>query len=225
MSLKRNSRKQRVYPMMGCSLKKSKRRSTIGRKRTSKRKTQRGGCGSCGSCGGKSVQRGGSCSACGLQPQSGGSTAGFCSTCGMKGGRCGCGNVWKGWGGNSYGPVPAPLVGQPWGASVSKWPGVDGVDSGRNYFTNNLYNHGDPQTAMQLQSGGRGRRSKRIGVGRKTKMSSTNRKKRGGGPLFLGQSLVNLGREMTYSVGSTVNTLLGRDVPVNPLPFKDQFKS
>ena len=219
MSLKRNSRKQRVYPMMGCSLKKSKKRAKIVKKGTTRRKTQRGGCGSCG-------QRGGSCSACGLQPQSGGSNGGFCATCAMKGGGCGCGTAWKGWGGNSYGPVPAPLVGQPWGAPVSKWPGVDGVDSGRNYFTNNLYNHGDPQTAMQLQSGGRGRRSsKRRGVGRKTKMSLTNRKRRGGGPLFLGQSLVNLGREMTYSVGSTVNTLLGRDLPVNPLPFKDQFKS
>ena len=106
-------------------------------------------------------------------------------------------------GGNFYkpaAPVPQPLVGAPWTPSIKGWPGVDGVDSGRNYLSNNLYNKGDPQTMMKL--GG-------------------SKKMKGGG--LLPQNLVNLGRDIAFNFKSVSNSLNGYDAPTNPLPYKDQF--
>ena len=42
---------------------------------------------------------------------------------------------------------------------------------------------------------------------------------------FLGQDLVNLGRQFQYNVGSTYNALNGYQAPVSPLPWKDQMVS
>ena len=69
----------------------------------------------------------------------------------------------RGGGGGSFyktdlAPVVPPFVGKAWGPLVAQWPGVDGVDSGRNFFTNNLYKV-DPQTMMKL--GGKGKKGKR----------------------------------------------------------------
>ena len=112
----------------------------------------------------------------------------------MKGGECNsCMNI-KG------GSVPAPLVGSPWTPSIKGWPGVDGVDSGRNYLSNNLYDKSDVQTMMKL--GG-------------------SKKMKAGG--LLPQNLVNLGRDVAFNFKSVSNSLNGYDAPTNPLPYKGQF--
>jgi len=101
--------------------------------------------------------RGGSCSTCPTcaTPSSYPSTLGIgqtggCTSC-MRGG----GSFYK----TDLTPVPAPFVGKPWGPLISQWPGVDGVDSGRNFFTNNLYKV-DPQTMMKL-GGKKGKKGER----------------------------------------------------------------
>ena len=118
-------------------------------------------------------------------------------------------------GGSSLPPVPAPLVGSPWTPQVSGWPGVDGVDSGRNYLANNLYNQFDPQTMMTLDStliGGSKRRRRRYS------------KKQYGGS-FMPQQLTNLGRDLSFNFKSAYNSMNGYSAPVNPKPYMDQFRS
>ena len=154
-------------------------------------------------------------------------------------GGCGtCGTGMTG-GSSTLQPVPAPFVGEPWGGKVSQWPGVDGVDSGRNYFANNLYNHGDPQTMMKLYDwGGKGgsRRRHRRSKGHccscngvcssackcKGKCTSKCRcgchKKVLKGGSFL-PDVVGLGRDLTYNFESMFNSLNGYDAPVNPKPY------
>ena len=105
-------------------------------------------------------------------------------------------------GGNFYkpaAPMPTPLVGAPWTPSIKGWPGVDGIDNNRNYLSNNLYDKGDVQTMLKL--GGS--------------------KKKGGG--LMPQNLVNLGRDFSFNLKSTINSLNGYAAPINPLPYKDQF--
>lgn len=56
--------------------------------------------------------------------------------------------------------------------------------------------------------------------------NKTQRKKhkRGGNMSnFIGQDLLNLGRQFQYGVGSTYNAIRGYAAPVNPLPWKDQL--
>jgi hypothetical protein len=104
-------------------------------------------------------------------------------------------------------PIAGPFEGQPWGAKVIEWPGVDGIGGNRNYLANNLYNHGDPQTMMQL--GGR-------------KKKSRQQKKSAGGGIFP-QDLVNLGSDFSYNFQSAYNSLNGYNAPVDPLPYKGQL--
>lgn len=102
-----------------------------------------------------------------------------------------------------YNPMPhiaGPFVGEPWTPKISGWPGVDGVGANRNYLSNNLYKH-DPQLMMKLG----GKRKK-------------NKTRKGGG--LIPQDLVNLGRDISYNIGSTYNALSGYPQPVNPLPYK-----
>ena len=94
--------------------------------------------------------------------------------------------------------IPGPFIGDPWTPKISGWPGVDGVGANRNYLSNNLYKH-DPQLMMKL--GGK-----------------KNKTKKGGG--LIPQDLVNLGRDISYNIGSTYNALAGYPQPVNPLPYK-----
>jgi hypothetical protein len=118
-------------------------------------------------------------------------------------------------GGSSLPPVPAPLVGNPWTPQVSGWPGVDGVDSGRNYLANNLYNQFDPQTMMKLDStliGGSKRRRRKY-----------SKKQHGGS--FMPQQLTNLGRDLSFNFKSAYNSMNGYSAPVNPKPYMDQFRS
>lgn len=109
-------------------------------------------------------------------------------------------------------PVPAPLVGKPWTPQVSGWPGVDGVDSGRNYLANNLYDKFDPQTMMKLDStqygGSRRRRTRR----------------QYGGSL-VPQQLTNLGRDLAFNFKSAYNSMNGYAAPVDPKPYMDQFRN
>lgn len=183
---KNRTRKQKIYNMKGCSKCHSK---SCKHMRSKHMGGQGQGCGSTG---------------CPLAPYSWNQMnmkGGQCASC-MKGGKSmKCGKNMKG--GNFYkpaAPVPAPLVGEPWTPSIKGWPGVDGVDSGRNYLSNNLYNQGDPQTMMKL--GG----SKRV---------------KGGG--ILPQNLVNLGRGIEFNLKSVSNTLNGYEAPTSPLPYQDQF--
>ena len=133
-----------------------------------------------------------------------------CSKCRVKkqrGGNCGACNNLKMMGGNRYnsgGPIPGPFVGNAWKTNVGGWPGVNGVGGDRNYLSNNLYKQ-DPQLMMKLG-------------GRKTR---TKKRRSGGG--IIPQDLVNLGRDISYNMGSTYNALSGYPQPVNPLPYKDQL--
>lgn len=147
--------------------------------------------------------KGGSCATCGNYNNAGtilgiAQTGGSCTT-------CGCSKT----GGGFYkpaAPLPAPFVGKAWGGEVSKWPGVDGVDSGRNYFANNLYKV-DPQTMMKL------------GGSRKRRVSTKGKRRSGikGGGAF--QDFINLGRDLSYNFQSTYNSLNGYGAPVNPKPY------
>lgn len=119
-------------------------------------------------------------------------------------------------GGGSLPPVPAPLVGKSWTPQVSGWPGVDGVDSSRNYLANNLYDKFDPQTMMQLDS-------TQIGGSKKKSFRRRRSRKQYGGSL-LPQQLTNLGRDLSFNFKSTYNAMNGYSAPVDPRPYMDQFR-
>lgn len=130
-----------------------------------------------------------------------------CSSCKMKGGE-----VLKG--GNKGIPYPDGLVGSPMTSQPSGWPGVDGVQGGRNYIAPNNY-HTDVQTAM-ISTGAQPPFS--IGGSRKSR-------KQKGGTLsnFMAQDLINLGRQINFGLGSAYNALAGYSAPTNPLPWKGQL--
>jgi len=177
-----------------------------------------------GSCGcGVPLMKGGSCSTCSL-----GQSGGACPLClmgFMVGGKrhrvgCKCKHCRKlrmsQRGGNPGVPYPGGITGHSWTPSTYGWPGVNGVQGDRNHFAHNLYNKGDPQTAMIVNGanppfsiGGRG----------------TRRRKQRGGTLsnFIAQDFINLGRQVQYGLGSTYNALAGYKAPVNPLPWKGQI--
>ena len=56
--------------------------------------------------------------------------------------------------------------------------------------------------------------------GRKTK-----KQKGGSFSNFIGQDVINLGRQFNFGIGSAYNALAGYSSPINPLPWKDQFPS
>jgi hypothetical protein len=184
------------------------------------------------------TQRGGSCGSCGVPFMKGG-----CGSCGvMKGGRrkkggcgplcapgfmvggnhrigCKCSSC-KTMGGSQFGgnpgiPYPNGLVGSPWTPSTQGWPGVDGVQGNSNFLAPNEYKT-DVQTSI-ISTGAQPPFS--IG-GKKT------RKQRGGAlDNFLGQDLINLGRQFQFGLGSAYNALAGYSSPVNPMPWKGQLPS
>jgi len=174
--------------------------------------SQRGGCG-CGvssMSGGGKGKIGGTCPACSLVGFMAGGTKHRneckCSSCkrgGMKGGNAGI-------------PYPDGLVGSAWTPSVSGWPGVNGVPGDSNYYPINNYNNDISRQMVDLGGnppftgfkGGKGK----------------TRKQRGGTMTnFLGQDLINLGRQFQFGMGSAYNALAGYSAPVNPMPWKDQF--
>jgi hypothetical protein len=179
---------------------------------------QRGGCG-CGmpsmTGGGKNTM-GGTCSSCSLAGFMVGGTRHRngckCSSCkrvGMKGGNAGI-------------PYPNGLVGSSWTPSVGGWPGVDGVPGDSNHYPVNTYNNDISRQMVDL--GGNPPFSNVKGG---ANVKGGRRRKQRGGTLsnFLGQDLINLGRQFQFGMGSAYNALAGYSAPVNPLPWKDQFPS
>jgi len=120
----------------------------------------------------------------------------------LRGG-CGCGV-----GNQAGGSTNSALIGSPWTANISSWPGVQGVPGVTNHYNLNEYKSFDPQTQMGSERGQYG--------GTRTKKN-----KRGGG--LIPQDLVNMGRNMMFGVGSAYNSLSGYQAPVNPLPYKNQL--
>lgn len=175
----------------------------------------------------------------------GGMRGGGCS-CGnpffggnQRGGGCGCGASILGGqqtqsGGMKMGGSDPALIGSPWTANISSWPGVAGNDGQSNFFSLNKYTPFSPETQMgqervgaifppeNVRGGGkRGVKSKRTRKYRihKNKIKKTLK----GGSSFIGQDLLNSGRSIAYGLGSAYNTLLGYPLPVDPLPYSDQY--
>ena len=166
-----------------------------------------GGCGSCGT----SVMNGGTCASCTLPFMSGGNnhrSGCKCSVC--KG---------KQSGGNPGIPYPNGLAGSPWTPAISGWPGVDGVQGGRNYLAPNNY-HTDISRQM-IDVGA----NPPFTIGGKRGQKSKKTKKQRGGTMsnFFTQDLINLGRQFQFGMGSAYNALSGYGAPTNPMPWKDQL--
>jgi hypothetical protein len=167
-----------------------------------------------------------------LNPQ-GSQLGGNCGLCGlMKGGNkhrigCKCSSC-KMTGGNAGIPYPNGLVGSAWTPLTSGWPGVDGVQGGRNFLAPNNY-HTDVQTAI-ISTGSQppfsiGGNQQKIGKHQKIGKRFKTRKNQSGGTVsnFLGQDLINLGRQFHFGLGSAYNALAGYSAPVNPLPWTGQL--
>lgn len=182
--------------------------------------------GNCPLCNNSSLMKGGGCG-CGLSFMGGGKggCGPLCAMGFMVGGsrhraECKCrvckrkrmARTMKG--GNPGIPYPDGLVGTPWTPSIGGWPGVNGIPGDSNYIAPNQYNV-DPQTAM-VNVGA----NPPFTVGGKRKMI-----KQKGGTLsnFIGQDLINLGRQFQFGIGSAYNALAGYSAPVNPMPWKGQF--
>ena len=174
-------------------------------------------------------QRGGGCG-CGLPFMSGGSKSNQkhreackCSSCklnkkSMMNGGGGCSTS------NNGIPYPNGLVGAPF-VNSSNLPGANGIPGDANYYSNNTYNN---DVSRQMVNVGANPPFLGLKGGSKyKKRSSHSRKNRKqcGGTLtnFLGQDLINLGRQLTYGAGSAFNALNGYHSSNNPLPWKDQL--
>jgi hypothetical protein len=154
---------------------------------------------SCRSC--KTKQMGGGCGSCSMSPPTP-----------MLGGSHGL-------------PYPNGLLGSAWTPDVQTWPGVSGVAMNNNHLAYNNYAPVDVSRQMldvgaqkpYTYLGGRRRH-------KKTRKPRKSFKRRGGGLTnFMGQDLVNFGRQVQFGVGSTYNALSGYQSPVSPLPWKDQL--
>lgn len=168
-----------------------------------------------------SQQRGGGCN-CGGLMTGGGTGGGTCPFCKfMSGGtkhRDGCmcsrckSSSFLMKGGNSGIPYPDGTVGTPY--TPDSLPGSLGTAPGdSNFYPLNTYTFDTPLKMISTSSGG-GRRRK----------NKYNKTQRGGNVTnFIGQDLINLGRQFQFGVGSAYNALAGYSAPVNPLPWKDQF--
>jgi len=110
---------------------------------------------------------------------------------------------------------PDGLVGKPWTPAIGGWPGVDGVGGDRNYYAVNTYTNDISRQMLDVGAN-------RPFLGLK---GGTRKRKQKGGTLsnFLGQDLINLGRQFQFGVGSAYNALAGYPAPVNPLPWKGQI--
>jgi len=115
--------------------------------------------------------------------------------------------------GNNGIPYPNGLTGQPWSTS-GNWPGTSNVGGNYNHYSLNTYNN---DISRQMRDVGPFPFDYKGGKKRKMK----------GGNLtnFLTQDLINLGRQITYNVGTAYNTIQGYSAPTNPMPWKDQLIS
>jgi hypothetical protein len=117
-------------------------------------------------------------------------------------------------GGNKGIPYPDGLVGSPWKPSIDTWPGVNGIPGDSNYYSVNTY---DNDVSRQMVDVGANRPFLNMKGGKKRKQKGGNLSS------FIGQDLINLGRQFQFGVGSAYNALAGHPSPVNPLPWKDQL--
>ena len=128
----------------------------------------------------------------------------------QHGGSCGTACGLQTGGGYGLEPVPSPLQGNPWTVNTK---------GNENYFANNLYNKGDPQTMMKLNGGSSNQRSYK-----KRSRKSKSRKSLMRGGSIIPQQLTNLGRDLSFSFKSAYNHMNGYSAPVDPKPYMDQFK-
>jgi len=180
-------------------------------------------------CGGMSLMKGGGCGCGGLPFMSGGNKNSNthkhrdgckCSTCKMNsksmmsgGGGCSTGN-------NGI-PYPNGLVGKPY-VNSSNLPGANGIPGDANYYSNNTYNNDISRQMVDV--GANPPFLGFLGLKGGRKHTKKNRKQRGGTlSNFLGQDLINLGRQLGHGVGTAFNALNGYHAPVNPLPWKGQL--
>lgn len=111
------------------------------------------------------------------------------------------------------------FIGKPWTPNPSGWPGVDGVDGGRNHFSLNNYQNDISRQMVNL-----GANPPFTGGSKTRRKYKYSKNKRGGSwSNFMTQDLINLGRQMEQGVGTVYNTINGYAPPVNPLPWKDQM--
>jgi hypothetical protein len=138
----------------------------------------------------------------------------FLNPLGSQNGGCNCGTSFGGGkkikGGNQGIPYPNGLVGESW--SPNSGPGVNGVQGDSNYLAPNNYKV-DPQTAM-IDTGAQ----PPFSGGKRSKKNKKNTKKQRGG--FIGQDLINLGRQIQFGLGTAYNGINGYPGPVNPQPWK-----
>ena len=159
---------------------------------------QRGGCGCAAPLigGGRRKLKGGTCPLCAVGFMvGGGRSRRIRKRTAMKGGNAGI-------------PYPNGLVGSSWTPSVSGWPGVNGIPGDRNYYSENTYNN---DISRQMVD---------VGANPPYKGGKQKQNQKGG---FLGQDLINLGRQFQFAAGSAYNALAGYERPINPLPWKDQL--
>ncbi len=110
------------------------------------------------------------------------------------------------------GDQPA-LIGSPY--SATNLPGQAGVDGVSNYYPHNNYTPFDPQTQNIIQERDQ---TSLVGGSRRRRKHKSKKGKRGGG--FLPQDLVNVGRNLTFGLGSAYNAFNGYPAPVNPMPYE-----
>lgn len=171
---------------------------------------QSGGCG-CGislmSGGGRKNKKAGCGPLCSLGFMAGGGHRKGCKCSACKSKMSGGGNM----------PYPNGLVGTPWTPAIGGWPGVNGVGGDSNYYPNNTYNN---DISRQMLDIGANPPYQGFKGGK-----ATRKRRQRGGTLsnFLGQDLINLGRQFQFGLGSAYNALAGYPSPVNPMPWKGQL--
>ena len=146
-----------------------------------------------------------------------------------KGGCDSCGKLWGGNGGSNGGSNGlTTFVGSSW--TPTNLPSHNNA----NHYALNTYTKGDVQLDTKvlganppfLKGGRRMRKSSKSNLKRNLKTKTKRNNQKGG--VFsnsLYQDFVNLGRSMSFSSGSTYNTLIGTGAPVNPLPWQGQLAS
>lgn len=132
-------------------------------------------------------------------------------------------------GGNPGIPYPDGRVGGAWSSSPAHWPGVSGIQGDRNYLPINTYKH---DISRQIINEGAqppflGKPTFLRGGRRSRKHRNKHSRTQKGGALsnFMGQDLINLGRQFQFGLGSAYNALAGHAPPVNPSPWRQSLNT
>jgi hypothetical protein len=112
--------------------------------------------------------------------------------------------------------------GEPWTPSVGDWPGVDGIPANRNHYPLNTY--GGRRTKAKRRRAHHTTKRKRAGRRHTRRRLSSPRQRGGTFSNFLGQDLVNLGRQAQFGIGSAYNILSGYPDTPDPMPWRDQLQ-